>query len=198
MRRGKYSSQNRGHFRKQAMRASIAGDLDVYTSFVELLGHSSRIFTAWRPDSIAMKIGAIIEVTSSAGAIFVTARLRSSGASFAADYRRECAGGCDCVDRNIESQPTWCWTALCAADAPKQFNLWSGLCRKMNHYREPHRGLPGFSLERTVTDAGSCKISAVCAEACSSTELRPFALRCLKTDVDLRPSSWCRASSNLT
>jgi hypothetical protein len=54
---------NNGRFDKQAMQATIEG-LDVYTSFVKLLGLSSRNFTTWRPDLIAMKIGAIIEVTS--------------------------------------------------------------------------------------------------------------------------------------
>src|SRR6516162_994527 len=197
MLRRKYSSQNRVHSRKQAIQVTVEGDLHVYTSFVELLGHSSRNFTALRPDSMAMKIGAIIEVNSIRRAD-LRHRLVTLVRPFAPHCCRECAGGCDCVDRNTESQPTWCWTALCAAEAPKEFNLWSGLCRKMNHYREPHWGLPGFLLERTVTDGGSCKISAVCAGACSSTELRPFALRCLKTDVDLRPSSWSRASSNST
>jgi hypothetical protein len=106
MRRRKYSSQDRGHSRKQAIQATVEGDLHVYTSFVELLGHSSRNFTAWWPDPIAMKIEAIIEPLQSAGPIFVTAWSRLSGGSFVPDYLRECAGGCDCIDRNTESQPT--------------------------------------------------------------------------------------------
>ena len=81
------------------MQATIEGDLDIYTSFVELLGHSSRNFTAWQPDCIATKIGAIIESLQFAGPIFIAAWSRSSGESFAPDYRREWARGCDGVDR---------------------------------------------------------------------------------------------------
>jgi hypothetical protein len=101
MRRRKYSSQDRGHSRKQAIQATVEGDLHVYTSFVELLGYSSRNFMAWRPDCVAMKIEAIIEVNSIRRAD-LRHRLVTLVRPFAPHCRRECAGGCDCVDRNTE------------------------------------------------------------------------------------------------
>jgi hypothetical protein len=112
MLQGEYSSQNSGHFRRAAMQATIEGDLDVYTSFVKLLGPSSRDFTAWRPDSVTMKIGAISEVTAIHRADLRHRPVALVGLLLAPDYRRDCAGGCDWVDRSTESQPTWRGAAL--------------------------------------------------------------------------------------
>jgi hypothetical protein len=46
------------------MQAIVEVDCDVYAAFAKLPDASSRNFTAWQPDSVRMKIGAIFETTS--------------------------------------------------------------------------------------------------------------------------------------
>jgi hypothetical protein len=61
---GEYSGQNNGRFSDAIVQAIIEGERDVYAAFAKLSDASSRIFTTWWPDSIRVKIGAILECTS--------------------------------------------------------------------------------------------------------------------------------------
>jgi hypothetical protein len=56
-----------------AIQAIIDDDGDVYAAFAKLPDASSRIFTAWRPDSIQMKLGAILEFIAIDQPAFVVA-----------------------------------------------------------------------------------------------------------------------------
>jgi hypothetical protein len=56
-----------------ATQAIIEDEGDVYAAFAKLPDASSRIFTAWRPDSIQMKLGAILEFIAIDQPAFVVA-----------------------------------------------------------------------------------------------------------------------------
>jgi hypothetical protein len=129
----------------------------------------------------------------------------SSGGPLDPDHRLERSRGAsgDCTVHNTDHRRHGAETRDLDAVLPPLMRRRpqtprSGACRKGNHYREPHRGFPDFLSGRTAAAAGSRRISAFYAEACSSAGPRPSALRCLRVDADRRPSSWSRASSNST
>jgi hypothetical protein len=59
---GEYLGKKGSRFREAIRQAIIEGDPDVYAAFAKLPDASSRIFTTWRPHSIQMKVGAILEL----------------------------------------------------------------------------------------------------------------------------------------
>jgi len=84
---GRIFGKNGGRFSEPIGQAIVEGDRDVYAAFAKLPDASSRIFTAGWPDSLQMKVGAILDLTVIDQPTLVAAGPRSLGMLLGPHYR---------------------------------------------------------------------------------------------------------------